>query len=169
LTATLAPLDTASATLEVAPVVLPSESAAPGGTAEATKKSAATVTLNPYVASYTATLRPTKTLTPSLTPTLAIGGYRIAGLEPVQAYSVPRVTGAVVATLQPGEVIKVLEIVQGGSVPGREGIRWLKFIYKSAFAYVHSSYAEFVGATPTPSQTPPATHTATQPKASPGY
>jgi hypothetical protein len=63
-------------------------------------------------------------------------------------------------------VIKVIEIVQGGSVQGREGTRWLKFIHKQAFAYVHSSYAEFLGAAT--SQTPPATPPAAQPKSSPG-
>ena len=164
LTETPVPTDTESATLDVAPMALPSETAAPGGTAEATGKSAPTVTLNPYVASYTATLRPTKTSTPTATPTLVIGGYRITGLEPVKTYSLPRVYGTVVVTLQPGDVIDVIAVVQGGSVPGREGIRWLKFIHKEAFAYVHSSYAEFVGATPTPSQVP----AATQPEPSPG-
>jgi serine/threonine protein phosphatase PrpC len=165
-TDTPVPTDTASATLEVAPVIPPPETAAPGATAESTGTPAPTVTLNPYVASYTATLRPTKTHTPSATPTLVVGDYRITGLEPVQAYSLPRVYGTAVRTLLPGEVIKVIEIVQGGSVQGREGTRWLKFIHKQAFAYVHSSYAEFLGAAT--SQTPPATPPAAQPKSSPG-
>lgn len=163
MTATPVPTDTVSATLNIAPVVLPSETTVSGGTAKATVKSLPTVTLNPYVASYTPTPRPTKTLTPSATPTLVIGGYRITGLAPVQAYSLPRVYGTVVVMLQPGDVINVIAVVQGGSVPGRDGTRWLKFIYKEAFAYIHSSYAEFVGATPTPSQTPSQTPAVTQP------
>jgi hypothetical protein len=105
-----------------------------------------TVTLNPFVLTYTPTPHRTRTPIPSATPvprpTAALIAYRVTGTAPVEARACANATCRVVLTFQPGQTISAVGIVPGSAVKGREGTKWLKIPNGSSFVYVHSSFAE---------------------------
>lgn len=109
-----------------------------------------TVTLNPFVLTYTPTPRRTRTLIPSATPaprpTVSVVIYRITGTAPVEARACANVICRVVLTLQPGQTINAVGIVPGSAIKGRDGTEWLKIPNGGSFVYVHSSFAEPVSA-----------------------
>jgi serine/threonine protein phosphatase PrpC len=119
-----------------------------------------TITVNPFIFTYTPTARrtrtpvPTRTLTPTATP-LASKPYRVTTIIPIDAYSCPRINCAVVVALARGQVVEVVDLVDGSTVPGREGTKWYKIRYQNRFVFVHSSHLEPVEPTPIPASPTP--------------
>ncbi len=142
-TDTLAPTNTDAAALPVATTPVPAQ-ANTAMVAAVTDKP--TVTLNPFVLTYTPTPRRTRTPIPSATPvprpTIALIVYRLTGTAPVEARACPNEACRVVQTLQPGQTISASAIVIGSAIKGRVGTKWLKIPNGNSFVYVHSSYTE---------------------------
>ncbi len=143
-TLTRAPTDTPAPTSTEVAALLVATTPVQVNTAVVTDKP--TVTLNPFVLTYTPTPRRTRTPIPSATPvprpTVALIAYRITGTVAVEARSCANATCRVVLTFQPGQTIGAVEIVPGSTIKGRTGTKWLKIPNGNSFVYVHSSFAE---------------------------